>query len=303
MLAQWAVLISTHSRRPPRDLANCMMARRWYTWGAAFAALVALLFTCSCFASLPIFTVDLSQVGVPVKQALDQRIQSIHFKRSPPGAVATQTPTPLQRFGVPTALTTAFDQGKSTLTGLESTARGHASSLLHAGQEQVVQAVNEAYDDVLAALDLDGAKAYGIGSISLLLALYIVSAVLVAVALAASLTHFFTLKSRLDGAGRWLRALIATVAFVMLLLTSMCSAATQLAANYIVGIFDGFAEIRCDYGVEFTALTWLAVGCQLVSAVLLLCAESPSGVPPGRGPSSSGEKTSPSSIRGRTPGA
>ena len=246
---------------------------------AVVAGVIACLFTilCACaseqsISGLPLFTINLSHVGESTKKELDQQIRSIHLKRSPRGITVGATLTPLQRFDVPNAITTALSQGRSKLTSVESNARSHATNILHAGEEQLVKAVNDVYEEVLADLHLGGMHEYYASGFGVIHWFYICSAVLVALAILCSLATTLRLDAPLERpatrqqvwkcvwqVGRGVEVL----ALSALLLSSVFASAATLGVSSVIDMFGQFTDIECDAGAGFLALTWLAFILQL----------------------------------------
>ena len=252
---------------------------------AAVASVIACLLTILCLCAseqwisgLPLFTINLSHVGEFIKEELDQKIRSIHLKRSAPGIAARATPTPLQRFDVPHAVTTALSPGRSKLVSVESNARSHATSILHAGGEQLVEAVNDAYEEVLADLHLGGKHEYYANEFVVIQVFYIFSVVFVALAMVSCVVMLLP-EAQIERSSTeskvcvyvWrVRRVLEACAPVMLLLSSALATATTLGVSSVVEMFAKFTDIECDLGGGFIALTWLAFCLQAFSTYLVL---------------------------------
>ena len=266
--------------------ANLSMASRsrFLLPVAAVASVIAFLFTILCLCAgeqeisgLPLFTINLSHVGEFLKEELDQKIRSIHLKRSAPGIAAGATPTPLQRFDVPHAVTTALSPGRSKLVSVESNARSHAISILHAGGEQLVEAVNDAYEEVLADLHLGGKHEYYANEFGVIQVFYIFSVVFVAFAI-GSCVAMLRLEARIERYGIeskvcvcvwWVRRVLEACAPFMLLLSSAFATAATLGVRSMTDMFGKVTDIECELGGGFLALTWLAFCLQASSTYLV----------------------------------
>lgn len=120
-----------------------------------------------------VFTLNTSRIGENLKQELDNRINSVHFKRSEPVLVElptiTATPTTLvtvlPRVNIGNDFSSLTHQAHSELhhassklhsaaTSVESAAASQASGALNSIKSDVVKAVNSAFEGIISDLHL-----------------------------------------------------------------------------------------------------------------------------------------------------